>query len=71
MPYEYLMRNGPVIGFTIEIEDPTVAEPGLLLSAAFVVRGLAEDANTAAGAGASAADLQAIVDTTLGLWPGR
>ena len=33
MPYEYLMRNGPVIGYTIEIEDPMLrdVEPGLRL----------------------------------------
>ena len=31
MPYEYLMRNAPVIGYTIEIEDPMLrdVEPGL------------------------------------------
>ena len=39
----------------IGVEDPTVVEAGLLLFAAFVVRGLAEDANAAAGAGTSAA----------------
>jgi hypothetical protein len=39
----------------VGIEDPTMVEAGLLLFAAFVVRGLAEDANAAAGAGASAA----------------
>jgi hypothetical protein len=39
----------------ITVEDPGAVEPGLLLFAAFIVRGLAEDANTAAGAGASAA----------------
>jgi hypothetical protein len=39
----------------ISIDDPAAVESGLLLFAAFVVRGLAEDANAAAGAGASAA----------------
>jgi hypothetical protein len=39
---------------TISVEDPSAVEPGLLLFAAFVVRGLAEDA-AAAAAGASTA----------------
>ena len=39
----------------ITIEDPRALEPGLLLFAAFVVRGLAEDASSSAAAGASAA----------------
>jgi hypothetical protein len=38
----------------IAVDDPATAEPGLLLFAAFVVRGLAEDASAAAS-GASAA----------------
>jgi hypothetical protein len=38
----------------VTVEDPGALEPGLLLFAAFVVRGLAEDASTAAGAAASA-----------------
>jgi hypothetical protein len=38
----------------IAIDDPGLVEPGVLLFAAFVVRGLAEDASSAAG-GASAA----------------
>jgi hypothetical protein len=38
----------------ITLDEPGLVEPGLLLFAAFVVRGLAEDASTAAG-GASAA----------------
>jgi hypothetical protein len=39
----------------ISVEDPNALEPGLLLFAAFVVRGLAEDADSAAAAGATAA----------------
>ena len=39
----------------ITINDPAGLEPGLLLFAAFVVRGLADDASAAAGAGASTA----------------
>ncbi len=39
----------------VTLDDPGAVEPGLLLFAAFVVRGLAEDAGAAAGAGASAA----------------
>jgi hypothetical protein len=42
----------------ITIDDSGLVEPGLLLFAAFVVRGLAEDASTAAG-GASAATASA------------
>jgi hypothetical protein len=38
----------------ITLDEPDLVEPGLLLFAAFVVRGLAEDAGAAAG-GASAA----------------
>jgi hypothetical protein len=38
----------------VTVEDPAAIEPGLLLFAAFVVRSLAEDAGTAAGAGAAA-----------------
>jgi hypothetical protein len=34
----------------VTVEDPGAIEPGLLLFAAFVVRGLAEDASAAAGA---------------------
>lgn len=37
------------------VDDPAAVEPGLLLFAAFVVRGLAEDASGAAGGGAGAA----------------
>jgi hypothetical protein len=37
------------------VDDLEAVEPGLLLFASFVVRGLAEDAGTAAGAGATAA----------------
>lgn len=37
------------------LDDPGAVEPGLLLFATFVVRGLAEDASGAAGAGAGAA----------------
>ncbi|MEA2382792.1 MAG: hypothetical protein QOH72_2763 [Solirubrobacteraceae bacterium] len=33
----------------VTVEDASVVEPGLLLFAAFVVRGLAEDASSAAG----------------------
>jgi hypothetical protein len=40
---------------TISIDDPAAVEPGMLLFAAFVVRGLAEDASGAAGAAAGAA----------------
>lgn len=39
----------------ITLDDPGAVEPGLLLFAAFVVRGLAEDAGSAAAAGASTA----------------
>jgi hypothetical protein len=38
----------------ITIDDPAAVEPGLLLFAAFVVRGLAEDAGAAAAGTASA-----------------
>jgi hypothetical protein len=37
----------------ITLDEPDLVEPGLLLFAAFVVRGLAEDAGTAATAAAS------------------
>jgi hypothetical protein len=37
------------------VDDLGAVEPGLLLFATFVVRGLAEDAGAAAGAGASVA----------------
>ena len=40
---------------SISVEDTSQVEPALLLFAAFVVRGLAADANAAAGAGASTA----------------
>lgn len=39
----------------ISVDELGALEPGLLLFAAFVVRSLAEDADTAAGAGATAA----------------
>jgi hypothetical protein len=39
----------------VAVDDLDALEPGLLLFATFVVRGLAEDAGAAAGAGASAA----------------
>jgi hypothetical protein len=39
----------------VTVDDLEAVEPGLLLFAAFVVRGLAENAGSAAGAGASAA----------------
>jgi hypothetical protein len=39
----------------ITLEVPGAVEPGLLLFAAFVVRGLAEDSSSAAGAAASSA----------------
>jgi hypothetical protein len=39
----------------IELEDPQATDPGLLLFAAFIVRGLAEDAGAAAGAASSTA----------------
>jgi hypothetical protein len=39
----------------ITVDDPRALDPGLLLFAAFVVRGLAEDAGAAAGATASGA----------------
>ena len=42
---------------TISIDDPAAVEPGLLLFAAFVVRGLAEDASGAAGAAAGTASM--------------
>jgi hypothetical protein len=38
----------------VSVEDPGAIEPGLLLFAAFIVRGLADDAASAAGAGAAA-----------------
>ena len=37
------------------VDDLDAIEPGLLLFAAFIVRGRAEDAQSAAGAGASTA----------------
>lgn len=40
---------------TITIDGPAALEPGLLLFAAFIVRGLAEDASGAAGAAAGTA----------------
>jgi hypothetical protein len=39
----------------ITVDDPGALDPGLLLFAAFVVRGLGEDASAAAGATASGA----------------
>jgi hypothetical protein len=39
----------------VSVEDPGTIEPGLLLFAAFVVRSLADDAASAAGAAASTA----------------
>ncbi len=39
----------------VTVDDPTLVEPGLLLFATFVVRGLAEDASSASSAGAVAA----------------
>ena len=39
----------------VTLDDSETVEPGLLLFAAFVVRGLAEDAGSAAGAGAATA----------------
>jgi hypothetical protein len=38
----------------VTVDDPGAVDPGLLLFAAFVVRGLAEDASNAAGAGVTA-----------------
>jgi hypothetical protein len=38
----------------ITLDDPAAVEPGLLMFAAFVVRGLAEDAGAAAGGAAAA-----------------
>ena len=38
----------------VSVDDPATVEPGLLLFAAFVVRGLAEDASSAAGGAATA-----------------
>lgn len=40
---------------TITVDDPGAVEPGLMLFAAFVVRGLAEDAGAAASASTSSA----------------
>ena len=39
----------------VSVDDPEALEAGLLLFAAFVVRGLAADAGSAAGAGAGTA----------------
>ena len=39
----------------VTVDEPGAVEPGLLLFAAFVVRGLAEDAGSTAAAGAGAA----------------
>lgn len=39
----------------MSVDEPAMVEPGLLLFAAFVVRGLAEDADGSAGAAGSAA----------------
>ena len=44
-------RRRPV---EVSVDDPATVEPGLLLFAAFVVRGLAEDASSAAGGAAAA-----------------
>ena len=44
----------------IVVDDPAALDAGLVLYTAFVVRGLAEDANTAAAAGASAAGTGAV-----------
>ncbi len=38
----------------VSVDDPSALDPGLLLFAAFVVRGLAEDASAAVGAASSA-----------------
>ena len=38
----------------VTVEDPAAVDPALLLFTAFVVRGLAEDANSAAGGAAAA-----------------
>ena len=38
----------------VRVDDPATVEPGLLLFAAFVVRGLAEDASSVAGGAAAA-----------------
>ena len=38
----------------MSVDDPGALDPGLLLFAAFVVRGLAEDASSAAGGAATA-----------------
>ena len=38
----------------VSVDDPATLEPGLLLFACFVVRGLAEDASSAAGGAAAA-----------------
>lgn len=38
----------------VSVDDPATVEPGLLLFAAFVVRGLAEDASSVAGGAATA-----------------
>jgi hypothetical protein len=40
---------------TVSIDDPSELDPGLLLFAAFVVRGLAEDASSTAGGAGTAA----------------
>jgi hypothetical protein len=40
---------------SVTLGEADRVEPGLLLFTAFIVRGLAEDASSAAGAGASAA----------------
>jgi hypothetical protein len=43
----------------ITVEDPAAVDPALLLFAAFVVRGLAEDASNAAGGAAAVAAVTA------------
>jgi hypothetical protein len=43
------------------IDDPSAIDPGLVLFAAFIVRGLAEDASSAAAGGASVAASSAAV----------
>jgi len=67
----YALAEGETELFTIEgkgwskrpvklsLADPTAIDPGLLLFAAFVVRGLAEDASSAAG-GSTAATSAAV-----------
>ena len=57
---ELAILDGKVWGrrpVKVTVDDLDAIEPGLVLFAAFIVRGRAEDAQSAAGAGASTASM--------------